>query len=100
MQKADKESIQKALDSKNKCSRKNERSSVESWAFINQLSLMLVYRIYNKLHEYGLTKKYSVADFLEYLKYIRKVKINNVWHTGEITKASQTLLDKMNIDIT
>ncbi len=74
--------------------------SVESWAFINQLSLMLVYRIYNKLHEYGLTKKYSVADFLAYLKYIRKVKINNVWHTGEITKASQTLLDKMNIDIT
>ena len=30
------------------------------------------------------------------LKYIRKVKINNVWYTGEITKASQTLLDKLN----
>ena len=74
--------------------------SVESWAFINRLSLMLVYGIYNKLHEYGLTKKYSAADFLAYLKYIRKVKINNVRHTGEITKASQTLLDKMNIDIT
>ena len=39
---------------------------------------MLVYKIYNKLHENDLTKKYSVADFLDYLKYIRKVKINNV----------------------
>ena len=74
--------------------------SVETWAFLNQLSLMLVYKIYNKLHEKDLTKKYSVADFLDYLKYIRKVKINNVWYTGEITKASQTLLDKLDIDIT
>ncbi len=61
---------------------------------------MLVYKIYNKLHEKDLTKKYSIADFLDYLKYIRKVKINNVWYTGEITKASQTLLDKLDIDIT
>lgn len=74
--------------------------SVETWAFLNQLSLMLVYKIYNRLHEKGLTKKYSVSDFLDYLKYIRRVKINNVWYTGEITKATQTLLDKLEIDIT
>ena len=74
--------------------------SVEAWAFINQISLMLVYRIYNMLHEKELTKKYSVSDFLTYLKYIRKAKINNVWHTGEITKATQTLLDKVEVHIT
>lgn len=74
--------------------------SVESWAFLNQLSLMLVYKIYNRLHEKGLTKKYSVSDFLDYLKYIRRVKINNVWYTGEITKATQTLLDRLQINIT
>lgn len=74
--------------------------SVETWAFLNQLSLMLVYKIYNKLHEKGLTKKYSVSDFIDYLKYIRRVKINNVWYTGEITKASQTLLNLLDIDIT
>lgn len=74
--------------------------SVEAWAFLNQLSLMLVYRIYGLLHGKGLTKKYSVSDFLNYLKYIRKVKINNVWLTGEITKATQTLLDKLEIHIT
>lgn len=74
--------------------------SVETWAFLNYLSLMLVYKIYNLLHDAGLTKKYSVADFLDHLKYIRKAKINNAWYTGEITKASQTLLDKLNIDIT
>ena len=74
--------------------------SVEAWAFLNQISLMLVYKIYNELREKGLTKKYSVSDFLDYLKYIRTVKINNVWFTGEITRASQTLLDKLEIDIT
>ena len=74
--------------------------SVEAWAFLNQLSLMLVYRIYSLLHEKDLTKKYSVSDFLNYLKYIRKSKINNVWYTGEITKATQTLLDKLEIHIT
>ena len=61
---------------------------------------MLVYRIYNMLHEKELTKKYSVSDFLTYLKYIRKAKINNVRHTGEITKATQTLLDKVEVHIT
>lgn len=74
--------------------------SVEAWAFLNQLSLMLVYRIYSLLHKRNLTKKYSVSDFLNYLKYIRKSKINNVWYTGEITKATQTLLDKLDIHIT
>ena len=74
--------------------------SLEAWAFLNHISLMLVYKIYNVLHENGLTKKYSVADFIDYLKYIRKAKINNVWFTGEITSASQTLLDKLSIDIT
>ena len=74
--------------------------SVETWAFLNQLSLMLVYRIYNKLHDCGLTKKYSVADFLDYLKYIRIAKINNAWYTGEITGATRTLLDKLDIHIT
>lgn len=41
--------------------------SVEAWAFLNQLSLMLVYRVYSLLHEKGLTKKYSVSDFFNYL---------------------------------
>ena len=74
--------------------------SVETWAFLNEISLMLVYKIYNLLREKGLTKKYSVADFLDYLKYIRKAKINNVWFTGEITNASKTLLNKLEINIT
>ena len=74
--------------------------AVETWAFLNQISLMLVYKIYNRLHENGLTKKYSVADFIDYLKYIRIAKINNAWRIGEITMASQALLDKLHVDIT
>ena len=74
--------------------------AIETWAFLNQISLMLVYKIYNLLREHSLTKKYSVSDFLCHLKYIRSVNINNVWYTGEITKATQTLLDRLHIDIT
>ena len=74
--------------------------AVETWVFLNQISLMLVYKIYNLLHEKSLTQKYSVSDFLCCLKYIRSVNINNVWYTGEITKATQMLLDKLQIDIT
>ena len=74
--------------------------AVEAWGLINHLSLMLVYKIYNTLRQHNLTKKYSVEDFISHLKYIRKAKINNVWHTGEITKGTQTLLHKLDLNIT
>ena len=74
--------------------------AVEAWGLINQISLMLVYKVYNTLREHHLTKKYSVEDFISHLKYIRKAKINNVWYTGEISKATQTLLQKLELNIT
>ena len=76
------------------------QQAAEAWALINQISLMLVYKIHNILREHKLTKKFSVEDFISHLKYIRKTKINGVWHTGEMTKATQTLLQKLELNIT
>ena len=77
----------------------NEKS-LETWAFINHISLMLNYKIYNLLREKKLLSKFSVADFISHLKYIFKVKINDSWYLSEITKKTKQFLDKMNLHIT
>jgi transposase len=74
--------------------------SLEAWAFINHISLMLTYRIYNLLQEKDLLSVFSVADFLAHLKYIFKVKINDEWHISETTKKTRQFLEKLNLHIT
>lgn len=74
--------------------------AVESWAFINHISLMLIYSIYNLLRNADVLKKYSVSDFIQFLKYIRKVKINNAWLVSEMTSKTKALLDVINLSIT
>ena len=77
----------------------NEKS-LETWAFINHISIMLNYKIYNLLREKKLLSKFSVADFISHLKYIFKVKINNSWCLSETTKKTRQFLDTLNIHIT
>ncbi len=50
-------------------------SSYNGWLFINHITLLLYYRIYNKIKEKGLTSKYSVADVIENAKRITIQKI-------------------------
>jgi len=77
----------------------NEKS-LESWAFINHISLILCYKIYNLLRNKKLIAKYSIADFLDNLKYISKVCINGVWFTSEITKRTKSILEDFGTPIT
>lgn len=74
--------------------------SVEAWAFINHISLMLVYELYNRLKKAQLLSKFSVSDFIFHLKYIHTVNVNNSWVTGEISTKTQKLLDALQIHIT
>jgi hypothetical protein len=74
--------------------------SLETWAFINHISLMLSYKIYNLLREQKLLSKYSVSDLLSHLKYIFKVKINNGWYLSETTKKTRQMLDTLKLNIT
>ena len=76
------------------------QQSVESWAFINHISMMLVYRLFNLIKSAGLTASVSVQDLISHLKYIQRIKINNSWVTGEISGKTQKLLDKLNVHIT
>lgn len=77
----------------------NEKS-LESWAFINHIALLLCYQIYNLLKRKELISQYSIADFLAYLKYIYKAKIDGVWHTSEITKKTAAMIDRLGLHIT
>jgi len=77
----------------------NEKS-LETWAFINHISLILNYKIYNLLRRKELLAKFSVADFISHLKYIFKVKINNTWCLSEATKKTRDFLKKLDLHIT
>lgn len=72
----------------------------ESAAFINHISLMLLYSVYNRLKEYDILKSFSIDDFIQYLKYIHKVKINNTWFISEIPSGTKSLLDSINLSVT
>ena len=77
-----------------------DKYAVEAWAFINHISLTLVYEIYSRLKSADLLSKYSVQDFIMHLKYIQRLKINSSWVTGEISGKTQKLLDALDIHIT
>jgi transposase len=77
----------------------NEKS-LETWAFINHISLVLCYKIYNLLRKKALLSKFSVAGFLSHLKYIFKVKINDSWCVSESTKKTRDLLKSLDLHIT
>jgi transposase len=77
----------------------NERS-LEAWAFINHLALMINYKIYNLLKDKGLLPKYSVFDFIYHLKYIFKIRSDSRWLTSEISSKTSKMLTALNLHIT
>ena len=77
----------------------NEQA-LEAWAFINHISMMMVYKIYTMLKQQELLSRYSAEDILIYLKYINKLKIDGEWVTSEINAKTKILLKKLNIHIT
>jgi len=75
-------------------------ASLESWIFINYLSIIYYYRIYQKLTTAKLLDKYSISDVILHLNKIRKVKISNHWIDLEIPESIRKLIEKLNLNIT
>lgn len=76
------------------------QTALEGWMFITFIALQLYYRIYKLLSEKQLLSKFSPQDLLMRLTEIKKVKINDSWHTSEITSKTKKLIEKLNIHIT
>jgi len=77
----------------------NEQA-LEAWAFINHISMMLLYKIYALLKKHKLLAKFSALDVIEHFKYIFKLRINNQWVTSEISSKTTKLLTSMECRIT
>ena len=78
----------------------SDQYCLEGWAFVNHVSLMLLYRVYDLLRGKDLLGRFSVAYFLAYLKYVFKVEINGQWHLSEFTQKTSDLLETLNRPIT
>ncbi len=74
--------------------------SFKAWMFINHISLMLYYRLYNILVEADLLKKHSPKDILLSLSLIYKVYISNSWQLSEITTKTNKLIKKLSMTVT
>ena len=72
--------------------------SFVGWAFINHISLMLCYRLYDALREADVLKKYSMKDAIYYLNDIRTIRINGQWRFAEATKKARSLLKDLALD--
>ncbi len=66
--------------------------SYNGWLFISHLSLMMYYRLFNKIKEAGKTSELSVSELLRMLRRITKQKVNGNWITETGTKVE---LDKI-----
>lgn len=49
------------------------------WLFLNHISLMLYYRVFNCIKGKGLTSKYSPRDIMAMMRRITKQKLDNDW---------------------
>lgn len=78
----------------------HNKYSFESWTFLNHISLMLSYKLYDLLRFTGLLSIFSVDDFIYHLKYIHKVKVKSCWLTSEISAKTLKLLTSLKMHIT
>ncbi|MCL6501000.1 MAG: transposase [Candidatus Pacearchaeota archaeon] len=74
--------------------------SMEGWMFINYLSLVYYYKIYQRLIERDLLSEYSPLDVLLILSKCRRVKVSTRWEDLEIPKQTRKLIESLDLHIT
>ena len=97
--------LKNTIDASASCMQREE--SLQGWMFINHLSMQVIYTLYATLKKTPLNKKqnlhhkYSIADTIEHLKSIKKIKFGpNEYIITELNKSTKTLLGKMKISFT
>lgn len=74
--------------------------SMEGWMFINYLSLVYYYKIYQRLIEKELLSKYTPLDVILYLSKYRKVLVSIHWIDLEVQKQTRNLIQALDLHIT
>ncbi|HBK82828.1 MAG TPA: hypothetical protein DDZ41_04405 [Flavobacterium sp.] len=70
---------------------------MEGWLTVNFIAMIAYYKLLKRLQDEKLNSKYSPKDIIEISKSIQKCKINNTWHTSEITKKDMDLFAKLKL---
>lgn len=74
--------------------------AIAGWMFVNFVSLLFYYRIYNMLSEKGLLKRMSVKDVLLHLSRVYRLKIGDEWYTSEVPRKTREIVEKLGVNIT
>lgn len=72
----------------------------EAWSFINHISVMLYYKVFNLIKAKDKTNNLSPKDLLLKLSKVTKLRIKDKWLTSEINKKSYKLFTDLEISIT
>lgn len=75
-------------------------NAMEAWMFLNHLSMIMYYNLYNTLKSQNILSRISPADVLMRLSKINKIRINKSWLTSEINSKTLKLLKTLDIHIT
>ena len=73
--------------------------SFEAWAFINHISLMIIYRLYSRMKDTEMLQKFSIRDCIFYLSGIRKQLQGKEWKTTIITKKTAKVLELLGLKV-
>ncbi len=97
--------LKNTLDASSSSMQREE--SLNGWMFINHLSMLVIYRLFEILKTTPLNKqdkllhKYSLMDTVDHLKSVKKIKFApDESVIAEINKPTKKLLEKMKISIT
>jgi len=74
-------------------------TEMETWMFIHHLALVFYYRLYQRLMDKDLLKRYSPKDLLLYFSQVKKIKIQDQWRVAEIPKKVEALIKKYDMPI-
>lgn len=76
----------------------DSNNKIEAWAFINHISLLLFYNLYNTIEKAGLSKKYSPSNIIDLGRNIHKVVLDDGQSfVSEITKTTEEVFKLLGI---
>ena len=67
-------------------------TSFNAWSFINHISLMLCYRLYDEMLSADILKKYSAKDCIYYLNDIRILNINGCYRRAILSSRRHCIM--------
>ena len=72
-----------------------DEKAYQGWLFLNHISLMLYYRLFNPIKEKGLVSRYAVEDVVAMMKRVRIQNVNHQWNLLTGTKVEHQKLKEI-----